>query len=210
VSAKQARKMRGEMKRVLARLDERWLAAASRELSQRLCKLLDEDIPRDIEHILAWVSYFPGEVDLSHFLTAQLDKRAVYLPRCSDDRSMSFVSIGKDWLNAMESGLHGIPEPLLQSGKLFNPQQHARQTAVIVPGLAFDRGGNRVGRGGGYYDRFLAKAGMRPALKIGGCWSLQIVEHIPSQSHDIIMDWVCHERASIRTGIDFDDSYDEE
>jgi 5-formyltetrahydrofolate cyclo-ligase len=196
------------MKKILARLDERWLTVASREVSEQLTTILDVDIPQEIEHILAWVSHFPGEVDLSEFISEQLDKRSVYLPRSLADRSMSFVSVGKDWVNSMESGHFGIPEPSSETGVLYD-FANAPQTVVIVPGLAFDATGNRVGRGGGYYDRFLARAGMQPAIKIGVCFSLQMIPKVPSRSHDITMDWVCHERAALRTSLDYDDRYDE-
>ncbi|MBX7143664.1 MAG: 5-formyltetrahydrofolate cyclo-ligase [Oligoflexia bacterium] len=197
------------MKKVLGRLDDRWLQAASRELCAQLTRLVETEIPRDIEHVLAWVSFFPGEVDLSKFITEQLDKRNVYLPRTLPDHSMNFISIGKDWMGRMESGHLGIPEPGEQSGKLYEPAW-SHQTLVVVPGLAFDSQGSRLGRGGGFYDRFFARPPMIESVKVGVCWKLQIVESVPTESHDMMIDWICHEEGWVRTGFEEDDSFDQE
>ncbi len=58
---------------------------------------------------------------------------------------------------------------------------------ILVPGLAFSRGGHRLGRGGGFYDRLLAGRA-KDALKLGTCFSLQLVDPIPAEAHDVILD----------------------
>ena len=60
---------------------------------------------------------------------------------------------------------------------------------AVIPGMAFDSNGNRLGRGKGYYDRFLS---MLPAriYKIGVCFDFQKFEHIPTATNDIQMDCV--------------------
>ena len=62
---------------------------------------------------------------------------------------------------------------------------------IVVPGLAFTVTGNRLGRGAGYYDRFLATV-PTTTLKVGVCFEFQLVPQIPSESHDVIMDVVVH------------------
>lgn len=187
------RQLRGEMRAVLANLDRRWLAAASRDLGRELSRLLDEEYGTAIEHVLVWVSFFPGEVDLGDFIEREISRRRIYFPRTLPDRSMRFISIEPDWRATAEPGAYGIPEPREDPSRLFDPGVAAR-TAVIVPGLAFDARGGRLGRGGGYYDRFLGRASMQRAVTIGACWSLQLVDAAPTESHDVIMDWLCHER----------------
>ncbi|MCF0205812.1 MAG: 5-formyltetrahydrofolate cyclo-ligase, partial [Bacteroidales bacterium] len=59
---------------------------------------------------------------------------------------------------------------------------------IIVPGVAFDRNGNRLGRGRGYYDRFLCK--YPKVEKIGICFDFQLLEEIPTEPTDIRMDKV--------------------
>lgn len=68
---------------------------------------------------------------------------------------------------------------------------------VLVPGLAFDASGRRLGRGGGYYDRFLA--GLRPPVPplCGVCFSCQIVPAVPAEPHDIRVDFVLSEAGLI-------------
>lgn len=64
---------------------------------------------------------------------------------------------------------------------------------VLVPGVAFTRAGGRVGRGGGFFDRFLAHRAAR-AIKIGVCFDFQIVESLPLESHDVRLDLIVSER----------------
>ena len=67
--------------------------------------------------------------------------------------------------------------------------------AILLPGLAFDRAGNRLGRGAGFYDRFISSlhdAGHRPAL-IGVCYHAQIVDSVPTEPHDHRVDRVITE-----------------
>jgi len=60
---------------------------------------------------------------------------------------------------------------------------------VLVPGLAFDRSGHRLGYGGGYYDRTLVERRKRAQLiAIGVCYTPQIIDHVPSEAHDVRLD----------------------
>lgn len=70
---------------------------------------------------------------------------------------------------------------------------------AIVPGLAFDAGGGRLGRGGGWYDRFLPRL-RADAVKIGVAFEVQIVEGVPVEGHDVRMDWVVTEGREMRVG----------
>lgn len=59
----------------------------------------------------------------------------------------------------------------------------------LVPGVAFSRGGERLGRGGGHYDRLLARA--RPgAARVGVCFAPQVVDRLPTEAHDVVMQWL--------------------
>ncbi len=183
---------RNEMQRILTSLDERWVGAASRELCGKLNTLVETKIGQGVDHILAWTKFFPGEADLSSFIVSQLGQREVYFPRSMPDRSMNFISVGKDWHLDVETGLYGIPEPKDSAGDAYD-MANAHKTLVIVPGIAFDKLGNRLGRGKGYYDRFLGASEMLGCIKIGVCWTLQIIDKVPISSRDIAMDWICHE-----------------
>lgn len=80
-------------------------------------------------------------------------------------------------------GLYGIAEP---TGEIFTDYD-AIELAVI-PGVAFDSAGHRLGRGKGYYDRLLPQ--LPNALKAGLCFPFQLIEEVPAESFDICMDTV--------------------
>ena len=97
---------------------------------------------------------------------------------------MSFHQIQPD--STLEFGKFNILEPnadwLKFSDKLHLP------AIILIPGLAFDLQGGRLGRGMGYYDRFLAK---HPSLvKIGLCYDFQIIPEVPTEEHDVRMDYI--------------------
>ena len=77
-------------------------------------------------------------------------------------------------------GAFGIGEP---TGVIF--KDYDAIDLVVVPGVAFDHTGNRLGRGKGYYDRLLSHI---PAFKIGICFPFQLIEDVPSEPLDIRMD----------------------
>lgn len=185
------------MRLVLGRLDRRWIEVASRELCVMLSQLVDGQLGKPVGHILAWAPYFPGEIDLSEFISEQLDTREVYLPRLMPDHSMTFVSIGQSWRDNMEASMFGVPQPVHSAGQQFDFGNSA-WSVVIVPGLAFDKHGNRLGRGGGYYDRFLSDPALAGLIKIGVCWCLQLLKNVPVREHDMRMDFVCHERGWLK------------
>jgi 5-formyltetrahydrofolate cyclo-ligase len=98
--------------------------------------------------------------------------------------------------DAMEKGPYGISEPLA-TAPLLVPQ------ILLVPLLAFDRAGYRLGYGGGFYDRNLAtlrKAG--PAVAVGAAWAAQEVAAVPRDASDQKLDWVVTEREALRVSGD--------
>lgn len=62
---------------------------------------------------------------------------------------------------------------------------------IVVPGVAFDRNGNRMGRGRGFYDRMLKSA--HKAVKVGVCYSFQLLDSIPVEEFDVPMDHIIHD-----------------
>jgi 5-formyltetrahydrofolate cyclo-ligase len=97
-----------------------------------------------------------------------------------------------DSFEDLESGHYGIREPKVASAKPF-PREEIE--CVLVPAVAFDRRGYRVGYGGGYYDRFLP--GVPQAARIGIAFACQIVEQIPPDPHDVTVDGIVTEREFI-------------
>ena len=84
------------------------------------------------------------------------------------------------------AGAHGIPEPVR-----IRPVNSAELRVVVVPGLAFDPRGGRLGHGQGHFDRLLADSG---ALMVGLCPERRLVAEVPQEPHDVRMDVVVTEK----------------
>ncbi len=107
--------------------------------------------------------------------------KTVLLPRVIDGENMEIrIYESRDDL---APGHYGIMEP---SGKLYTCYENI--DIAVVPGMAFDAAGHRLGRGKGYYDRFLPKA--THAYKIGVCFDFQKRAAIPADDFDVTMDCV--------------------
>ncbi len=132
------------------------------------------------------------------------DNKRLFLPRI-DEEKMYFIycnSIEEDQFN---KNSYGILEP---TGKdFFNTSRLTAGDSVfiLVPGFAFTPSGKRLGRGKAYYDRFLkeilnCKARTNSSVDftiVGLCYSFQICHDLPTESHDIIMDYVLCEKGLI-------------
>ena len=107
--------------------------------------------------------------------------KTVLLPRVINDTDMELHRY--TGIQDLQTGAYDIMEP---TGELFT--DYDAIDAAIIPGMAFDAEGRRLGRGKGYYDRFLSRV---PYLyKIGLCFSWQIVDRVPADEHDVVMDEV--------------------
>lgn len=122
----------------------------------------------------------PDEVDTHHFIAKWCTKKQILLPAVAGDGLELHVYTGPANL---ATGAYGIEEP---TGALFT--DYAAIDFIVVPGVAFDRNGNRLGRGKGYYDRLLPR--IPSAYKAGICFPFQIVEEVPAEPFDIRMDEV--------------------
>lgn len=78
----------------------------------------------------------------------------------------------------------GIPEPV---GSLYPDPENI--DVILVPGVAFDLAGGRLGRGKGYYDKMLKQT---RAFKIGVCFDFQLVQQVPAEEHDVAVDRVIY------------------
>lgn len=81
---------------------------------------------------------------------------------------------------SLAQGAYGIMEP---TGPLFAPESYDEIQLAVIPGMAFDRAGHRLGRGKGYYDRLLPK--LTEARLLGVCFPFQLLDDVPAEPHDI-------------------------
>ena len=136
---------------------------------------------------------FGSEWDTSALLRDALARaKIVALPRVNRaTRALEICAITRLEHDAAP-GYRGIPEPGAHCALL----DLAVIDWVLVPGVAFDRDGRRVGYGGGYYDRFLPR--LRPdAPRVAGAFELQLFDRVPSVTHDVAVDAVVTEARSL-------------
>ena len=132
----------------------------------------------------------PDEVDTRHFIAELLVAgKKVLLPRVIDGERMEWSLYTSD--TPLKPGKFGIAEPDVTQGGACHIADVTKEPSlcyVLVPGLAFDAAGHRLGRGRGYYDRFLAE---HPDIyKIGVCFDFQKVAEVPVDEYDIPVDEV--------------------
>ena len=132
--------------------------------------------------VVALFAPLPDEPGISPLIGTLYGKCTVVLPRISGD-TMDFYPYSP---HSMSSGSYGINEP--QGNKPVAP---STIDVMLVPGVAFTRGGLRLGRGKGFYDRYMSNEGFR-AYKIGVCYLQQIVDVLPVEEHDIRMDEILY------------------
>lgn len=117
----------------------------------------------------------PDEVQTLAFIEKWQKTKTVILPTVVGD---DIIPVQSSADAAMQEGDFHILEPQ-------NMPYIGDFDLIVVPGMAFDRQGSRLGRGKGFYDRFLAKHPKIPT--IGLCFDFQVVEYIPKEPHDIII-----------------------
>lgn len=119
-----------------------------------------------------------GEVDTSEMIRdAQKLGKKVVVPVCCGNRAMKPCVLHDE--AALLKGPYGICEPVLKT-----PVRLKELGLVIVPGVAFDKHGKRLGRGKGYYDCFLKKL-PRDTMSIGLAYDFQVLPSIPTTERDI-------------------------
>ena len=173
----QKAQLRREMKTYRAGLTPDTRALASAQVCQILSAWLCSHAASHIAIYLA----SPLEINLDALGVTLINAgKVVCAPR---------VNIASDIMNfrhltdldSVTCGVYDVREPI--SDQIILPE------IVLVPGLAFDRRGHRLGMGGGWYDRVLSDI----PLKIGVCFGWQIVDEIPVETHDINMNWLASE-----------------
>jgi 5-formyltetrahydrofolate cyclo-ligase len=115
--------------------------------------------------------------------------KAALFPRANPKRRvLEFIAAAR-W-EELELGRYGVREPPAGTSVLLEPGD-----LVVVPGLAFDAAGHRLGRGAGWFDRTLTRTDRLGPLLIGYAYERQVVESVPSGPTDRCVDWIVTEQA---------------
>lgn len=142
-----------------------------------MCRLESHALFRAAHTVLLYSS-LPDEVDTHTFIRRWEGRKRILLPVVVSDSELELrVYTGS---SNMRRGAFNIDEP---DGAAFT--DYGSIDLAVIPGVAFDRHGNRLGRGRGYYDRLLARLGRVGVPTIGVCFDFQKLDAIPAETHDI-------------------------
>lgn len=137
-------------------------------------------------HIMAYWS-LADEVYTHQWIEQHYKQKNIFLPVIQDDEIKVKAFSGVENMQTVPP--FGIKEPI---GKEIKDLDQIE--IILVPGMAFDRMGYRMGRGKGYYDRFLPKTS---AIRIGICFDFQLFNQIPINEYDAKMDYIITEKEII-------------
>ncbi|MEG1916654.1 MAG: 5-formyltetrahydrofolate cyclo-ligase [Muribaculaceae bacterium] len=160
--------------------------AERQSASQKVLALLERtEAFMQSSKILMYYS-LADEIDTHLFLDKWDKRKELYLPRVNGE-NLEILQYNK---SSLQTGAFKIEEPI--GTQLYNI---CDIDLIIVPAVALDRVGNRIGRGKGFYDRLLTGS---KATKIGVIYDFQLVDYIAREAHDVALDYVITENEIIK------------
>ena len=166
------KEFRNSIKRQIKAFDENYLETSNYMIFQNAMKLPEI---ADCDRIL--ICSMGREVDTRRIIDAMFASgKTVALPVCEGEGIMHFSELRPGGLKV--EGMYGILEPEKDS-PVITPRDG---DVILVPALTFDKNGYRMGKGSGYYDRFLKK---RDFISIGLARDRLLVDSVPRQEHDM-------------------------
>ena len=175
------KKIRIRLKKIRAAIKPLILSYKSRIIMRKLFSL---EKFRKAKSILFYVS-FNNEVDTLKMISKSIKlKKAVYVPITDFKDKRLTISRIRLFPGNLERSAYGILEPKLKFREIYLGN---KIDIIIVPGVAFDLNGNRLGYGGGFYDRLLKRM---DALKIGLAFDFQVLRTLPTDKNDQKLDLV--------------------
>lgn len=171
-------KLRAEMKQKLKQV-----TSLQKEIeSESICKEIINSYEYDNAKTVLVYSSLKSEVNLSSLISDAYSKdKKVAFPRINK-KSMDFLLIRKD--EQLVKNSYGILEPNL-SASIYLPRK-SDSAIIIIPGLAFTKEGKRLGRGGGYYDKYLS-TWKKNLYLLPAYFKIQLLIDLPTESHDILI-----------------------
>lgn len=170
-------------------LDPAERAARSRQIAGRLYA---HPLWPPSRSVHLFIGALEGEVETREIAAGALAAgKRVYCPRVRwTPRGLDSFEIGS--LADLQRGPRGLWEPSPARARRAGADE--RPDVILVPGLAFDREGGRIGHGAGLYDRFLAST---DAPRVALAFSLQVIDRVPAEDHDVPVDWIVTESETI-------------
>lgn len=176
--------MKAALRKEIKRLKQGLTPAGRLSFSQIICQNIElHPLWKAAQTVLAFYP-LPDEPDLRPLLERYYQTKRILLPVVQGDKMVIRLYEGQE---SLREGAFRIFEPQGQD----LPLPSLQVDLVLVPGVAFDAAGHRLGRGKGYYDQFFASCPQVAAsYKLGIAFPFQIVGEIPTEPHDIQMDEV--------------------
>lgn len=143
------------------------------------------DCVKNAETVCTFLSAFK-EPDTIGIVKQLWEKKCRVIVPISDTETNTLSLSYIDSMDDLKKGAYGILEP-----SVVKTADEKDIDVILVPGLAFDRHGGRMGFGKGYYDRLLETSS---TVKIGLCYDFQLFDTIPTESHDVPMDFIITEK----------------
>lgn len=143
-------------------------------------KFLQSELYRSAKTVYGYLPYNQEVRTVPMLAQALKDGKQVAVPKCYGEE-MRFIVLSD--LSAVAPGYCNIPEPIADDPVADDPT-----ALVLMPGLAFDPAGHRIGYGGGFYDKFLAAEPGHPTLAL--CYDFQVFPQLQTDDHDIPVDLV--------------------
>ena len=182
---------RQEIRRRLGHLSPEQRLAANARIRALLADLPEFQQARTV---LLFVS-MPDEVDTLPILADALAAgKAVAVPKVDTRRKVMDACVLRNLDRDLAPGVFGILEPT--ASETIEP---ASIDFVLVPARGFDRQGNRLGRGGGYYDRYMSAPGFH-ATRCGIAFAAQLLDALPHDAHDLPVHLLVTEHGILRFG----------
>lgn len=171
------KQLRSEIRARKRAMTEAEIVEKSRILTE---KFLATDFYRNARTVYGYLPYNQEVRTVPLLEQAIRDGKQVAVPKVYGEE-MKFILM--DDLTEVEKGYAGIPEPVADG-----PVAEDKTALVLMPGLAFDPQGHRIGYGGGFYDKFLASQPGHPTVAL--CYDFQMFPHLETEEFDKSVDLV--------------------
>ena len=167
--------------------------------SNEICdKIISSEIYKNADTMLTYMPLCDEVNVLPINKKSEDDGKSIFIPRIDFEKGLNCMNFYRfSTRMKTKSGHFGIQEPLTDC-KLFKIDETMKDILILVPGRAFTKDGKRLGRGKAYYDIFLSKIldnkfVLNKKCRVhfaGVCFPIQIMENIPTDEHDILMDFI--------------------
>lgn len=154
--------------------------------------LKEKEFYKNSKNIFIYLG-FGSEIDTMSYIQDFInDGKHIFIPRI-DIKTKKMEAVEITSLDGLKENKYGILEPDNNKEEFYKNNLEL----IILPGVAFDHSGRRIGYGGGYYDRYLEDIDKR-IIKVALIYDFQLLENVPAEEHDIKADYIITETMNIK------------